>query len=269
MNRLLTYAGQQPIYLGDVDFVQDAAKESFTCIARALMNLSSNSLNAILQGVELTQMTESYVSWTAGIVVLDGEILPIEAGSVRATLGSTPLYFHVDVVQSGERTFKDGVSRKCWATRSATIDTDASGSVATVYNTERLHIPSDDAEYEGNPGSTNITSARIVKKNGLWYIDVQISLESGSYTSIGTVTFPLANASAGAELSQKTFFLPLILQSTVRQGETTTIAVNMLPMRVTFSEYSGSSITMGLSFGATEATSAAGAGQLKTLMPIF
>lgn len=268
MNRLLTYAGQQPIYLGDIDFLQDSAGSMLTCLARALMNQGSDSLNAILQGVVLSQLTQSEIRWTAGVVVIDGELLPIPAGTVRGTLGTTPLYFHVEEEQTGTRTFKDGEEHACWATRTATITAESSGGVA-VSDVTRLHVESDDATYEGTPSSANITSASLFKKNGFWYIDAHVSLASGSYTEIGSVSFTILKAAHGAELSQKSFYLPLILQMGTSVGETTTITVSILPVRVSFSEYNGVSVTMTLSFGATAPTSAGGAGDLKTLLPLF
>lgn len=268
MNRLLTYAGQQPIYLGDIDFLQDSAESMLTCLARALMNQGSDSLNAILQGVILSQLTQSHISWTAGVVVINGEILPIPAGTVRGTLGTTPLYFHVEEEQTGTRTFKDGEEHACWATRTATITAESSEGVA-VSGVTRLHVESDDATYEGTSASANITSAKLMKKDGLWYIDAHLSLASGSYTNIGSVSFNILNSAHGAELSQKHFYMPLILELATRVGETVTVTVNILPVYVSFNEYSGVGITMTLSFNATAPTSAGGGGDLKTLLPLF
>lgn len=268
MNKLLTYAGQQPIYLGDIDFLQDSAGSMLTCLARALMNQGSDSLNAILQGVILSQQTQTHISWTAGVVVINGEILPVPAGTVRGTLGTTSLYFHVEEEQTGTRTFKDGEEHACWATRTATITAESSGGVA-VSGVTRLHVESDDATYEGTSASANITSASLIKKDGLWYIDAHVSLESGSYTTIGSVSFNILNSAHGAELSQKHFYLPLILEQATRVGETVTVTVNILPVYVSFNEYSGVGVTMTLSFNATAPTSAGGAGDLKTLLPLF
>lgn len=269
MNRLLTYAGQQPIYLGDIDFLQDSAGSMLTCLARALMNQGSDSLNAILQGVVISQFTQSKIAWTSGVVVINGEILPIAGGTVRGTLGSTPLYFHIEVVEEGTRTFKDGEEHDCWATRTATITTTSSTGDVSVSSVPRLHVDPDDATYEGTSDSANITSASLIKKDGLWYIDAHVSLESGSYTTIGSVSFNILNSAHGAELSQKHFYMPLILELATRVGETVTVTVNILPVYVSFNEYSGVGITMTLSFKATAPTSAGGAGDLKTLLPLF
>lgn len=266
MNRLLTFAGQQPIYLGDIDFLQDSAGRMLTCLARALMNQESDSLNAILQGAVISRITNHY-QWTSGVVVINGEILPIQAGSVRANIG-VPLYFHVEEEQTGTRTFKDGNDRACWATRTATINDESTGGVA-VSDVPRLHVESDDATYEGTEASANITSAKLMKKDGLWYIDAHLSLASGSYTTIGSVSFNILNSTHGAELSQKHFYMPIILEQGTRVGETVTVTVNILPVYVSFNEYRALGITMTLSFNATAPTSAGGAGDLKTLLPLF
>ena len=132
MNRLLTFAGQQPIYLGDFDFMQDASKGMFACIARALMNQESDTLNAILQGVNIQYVySDQQYEWDAGVAVLNGEVLPVLAGSLSGRVG-TSLYFHVSEDTSGERVFKDGTTRNCWATRYAYIDGNRTGGVSVA-----------------------------------------------------------------------------------------------------------------------------------------
>ena len=106
MNRFLTFTGVQPVFLGDVDFMQDAAANGFKQLARALMGSGDEAMNAILQGVKITSAAGNLYSWTAGVVVLNGELLPIAAGSVNA-IDRDHLYFHVVSTLSGERTFED------------------------------------------------------------------------------------------------------------------------------------------------------------------
>lgn len=188
MNKLLTYAGTQPIYLGDIDFVQNAALDVFKNIAKALMNLPSDTLNAIIQGVELTYPSSGTVSWTAGVVVLNGEILPIAAGSI--TVGNDDaIYFHVVSTLSGERTFKDGESRKCYDTRSALISTESTNGIA--YETvPRLHLASDDAIYTAFRVTAGITDARIIAKSGIYYLEFSVDTD-GSTQRIGEMSISI------------------------------------------------------------------------------
>lgn len=134
MDKFLTFPGTQPVYLGDVDFMQASAANTFKQLARALMNSGSNSFNAILQGVEITRNGDN-VTFSPGIVVINAEILPFEG----ATLTSSPsYYFHVASTLSGERTFKNGESHDCYETRKAVINTTSLGGIE-VDSCERLH----------------------------------------------------------------------------------------------------------------------------------
>ncbi len=269
MNRLLTFAGQQPIYLGDLDFLQDATKNSLMCLARALMNEGSDTLNAILQGVEISQ-NANYIQWTDGVVVLNGEILPISAGSVRGTLAQTPLYFHIEVAEDGSRTFKDGVSRSCWAIRTATIKAESIGSVAYVDDVQRLHVPYEDVVFEGSSASENITSAKLVNKRGFWCIDAHVSLPSGSYTLIGSISFSLPDVVVTA-LDGKSFYLPLTLeQETGRVTEEgSNITVNVHSVKVALAKVANNMLNVNVSFGSTASVTTGGNGDLQNILPIF
>ena len=115
MNKFLTFPGKQPVYLGDIDFMQ-------TAVGQALSNLLKNitgraDANGILHGVVISY-ANNVAYWTAGVVSLGGEILPVDAGSVDATSG---LYFDIVSASSGTRTFGDGESHDCWESRSAVI----------------------------------------------------------------------------------------------------------------------------------------------------
>ena len=115
MDKFLTYPGKQPVYLGDINFMQAAARDAFENLMKAYTGLSA--ANAILYGVELTYALNT-VSWTAGVVCIAGEILPISAGMTSA---AGPYYFDIVSVAGGQRTFGDGATHSCWEERSATI----------------------------------------------------------------------------------------------------------------------------------------------------
>ena len=121
MNKLLTFPGQQPLYLGDIDFMQASVLEALKNLVVAITGSSAG--NAVLSGIEVSYGSDT-VSWTAGIVSVAGEILPVAAGSVSGNMSST-LYVKVVSTLSGGRTFKDGQSHDCWETRAATLTTEA------------------------------------------------------------------------------------------------------------------------------------------------
>ena len=115
MDKFLTYPGKQPVYLGDINFMQSSVREAFEYLMKSYTGRAD--ANAILFGCEITY-AQNLVSWTAGVVCLSGEILPIEAGSSSA---GTPYYFDIRVTAGGQRTMGDGSTKSCWEERAATI----------------------------------------------------------------------------------------------------------------------------------------------------
>lgn len=189
MNKFLTFPGKQPVYLGDIDFMQNSVAAVFSEIARALVDSENDSLNAILQGVELGAPIAGRSSWTAGIVVIDGEILPVEAGSA-ATVANDSLYLHVVSILSGERTFKDGQDHECYETRSAEINTESEGGIQVTSL----------VRFGGNAFLSSAFSGDLqggtlyYKSGGLWFLELNINPSNAANPLSGTVTFgPLAD----------------------------------------------------------------------------
>ena len=167
MDKYLTYPGKQPVYLGDIDFMQSA-------VAGALLNLlkgytGQDSPTAILYGVEVSIGLNS-VSWTAGVVCLDGEILPVEAGVISGTTG----YFDIISATDGARTFGDGQSHDCFEVRSAAIvPTVTSWPVA---GTPRLNpVDMFEARVYEFEGISNVADsyARISDVGGALHLDIR------------------------------------------------------------------------------------------------
>lgn len=105
MNKLLTFPGLQPIYLGDIDFLQESVRESFTLLLRGLTG--QEKPNCIL--VQPTAAAD-------GVICIDGEIMPCKSyvGTINQKLS-----YKVESSYAGERTFKDGTVNKCLETRYA------------------------------------------------------------------------------------------------------------------------------------------------------
>lgn len=121
MNKFLTFQGQQPLYLGDVDFASQAIRDAFKLVLRGLTG--SDSANAILRGV-VPSTRSSSVSFSAGVVSIDGEILPVDASlPISGTLSDT-FYLRIKSTYGGSRTFKDGETHSCWETRSVEVTKD-------------------------------------------------------------------------------------------------------------------------------------------------
>lgn len=118
MNKFLTFPGKQPVYLGDIDFMQTAVGQAF---ANLLKNITGRSdANGILSGVVISYQNNS-ATWTAGVVSLGGEVLPVAQGVVGGITDG--LYFDIVSTTSGGREFGDGNSHDCWETRSAVLTT--------------------------------------------------------------------------------------------------------------------------------------------------
>lgn len=105
MNRLLTFPGQQPIYLGDIDFMQDSVKNAFRQLLVALTG--SDTPNCILKTATAEQ---------DGVICLDGEIMPYKA--YQGTMIGAHSYKVVSSY-SGSRTFKNGEVHDCYEERYA------------------------------------------------------------------------------------------------------------------------------------------------------
>lgn len=228
MNKYLTFAGTQPVYLGDIDFIQNASSQVQNLLLRALLNSASGTANSILQGVEFSTPSAGTIAWTAGVVALGGEVLPIEAGSL--TGGATPisisdLFFHVSSTLSGSRTFKDGTSHDCFDTRVAVINTTSSGGVA-VSSVERFHKPSDDAVYVGTPSAGSISAGKLYRKSGMWVLDVNMTISAAGMTQIGIITFFLSYEHSSAFHAQD-FFVQVVLNNSG------TYATELLKVEVT------------------------------------
>ena len=177
MDKFLTFPGQQPIYLGDIDFMQ-------TAVGNALKNLlisytGNADGSAILAGVEITK-TETDVSWSEGVIAIDGDIIPVAAGSITGG-ASSDLYFQVITTLSGSRTMKDGTVRQCWQSKSATLTTTetdypvlnfgraGAGTQATVYG------------FDAFP-RYGYTFAVLANCGGAWIFSFRVTTESAGTT---------------------------------------------------------------------------------------
>lgn len=105
MNKYLTFTGLQPVYLGDIDFLQESVRESFALLLRGLTGQEKPDCMLI----EPTPDAD-------GVICIEGEIMPCKFynGSV-----SQKLSYRVESQYAGDRTFKDGTNHLCHETRYA------------------------------------------------------------------------------------------------------------------------------------------------------
>ena len=121
MNKFLTYQGQQPLYLGDIDFASEAVRDAFAQLLKGLTG--DDNANAILRGVHAAART-SHVTFSAGVVSIGGEILPVEANAGISGSISDTFYLRIKSTYGGSRTFMDGNSHDCWETRTVEVTKD-------------------------------------------------------------------------------------------------------------------------------------------------
>ena len=120
MNKFLTYQGQQPLYLGDIDFASEAVRDAFAQLLKGLTG--DDNANAILRGVNAAARS-STVNFSEGVVSIGGEILPVENTTLAGSLSDT-FYLRIKSTYGGTRTFLDGDSHDCWETRSVEVTKD-------------------------------------------------------------------------------------------------------------------------------------------------
>ena len=211
MNKVLTFAGSQPVYLGDVDFIQAASAQIATLLARALMGNGSDTLNGIIQGVEISYGS-GVITWTAGVVIISGEILPVEAGEISGS-SSDALYFHVNSVLSGDRTFKNGETHQCWDTRTATISTTSADGV--LVSSVPRYTRDDSAQWNGDITSSYITKALLFRKNGFYSLDIELTLPDDLVaSSLGTVDFSGLSAGDVSAIVSVPFYAEMFIEVT-------------------------------------------------------
>ena len=122
MDKFITHAGQQPIFLGDIDFFDKTVRDAFSKTIKAM---TRGEDCAILWGCERNQSSSAgriNLQWTDGIVMLSGEILPIEAGTASGT-AQNGFNFIVETSydETGRRQMRTGNEVDCYEIRKATI----------------------------------------------------------------------------------------------------------------------------------------------------
>ena len=109
MNKFLTFEGQQPFYLGDIDFMQEAVRTAFLHVLRGLTGTVNPS--CIVQGLQVSD-----TGITGGVVCLFGELFEVPAASITGTA-----YLKITESFEGRRTLKSGELKACHAIRTATL----------------------------------------------------------------------------------------------------------------------------------------------------
>ena len=117
MNRFITHTGRQPIWLDDINFMQDSVSGE---VAKLVNGLTDNNDTVILSGIDKV-VSNGYVSYTSGIIAINGELLSVDRALFN---GDGDYRFAVNDIadNAGDRTLVDtGNDVECYIIRSAVI----------------------------------------------------------------------------------------------------------------------------------------------------
>lgn len=169
MNKFLTFPGLQPVYLGDISFMQSAVGSALANLMKAYTG--RDNANAILYGVEWSSASAS-VTWTAGVVSIGGEILPVEAGLIADATGG--LYFDIVSSTDGSRQFGDGQSHDCWEIRKATLTTTHTSYPLSGFK-RVVPVDTTEAQVYSFDGIPNLYDryARLANCGGAWVLSLR------------------------------------------------------------------------------------------------
>ena len=159
MNKFLTFQGQQPLYLGDIDFASAAVRDAFKKLMIGLAGC--DPANAIISGV--VGFTGQYpVHFSSGVVCIDGEILPVAESHFQGSL-SEAFYFRINSSYSGSREFVGGETHDCWETRTVEVTKDVTDYPMSSFRRLTGGIGSQVWKY--NDGTSEF---RLVKTGAVW-----------------------------------------------------------------------------------------------------
>ena len=79
MNRFLTHTGRQPIWLDDLNFIQDSFADEVKKLVQGIVGLKNDPV--ILSGCEVSMNEDGTYKVSEGIIYLNGDILRLQEGS--------------------------------------------------------------------------------------------------------------------------------------------------------------------------------------------
>lgn len=136
MNKLLFSEGGQPIYLDDLNFMQNA-------FAETVKGIVSTYGNVILSGCKVTfNESASRYEWTEGYIVINGEVYKVEAGSLAGS-EDTVLYWKTVSTEGQKEIFENSSEHNIYQYRKVTLTdtvtaTDVYVAVKDMKSVEKL-----------------------------------------------------------------------------------------------------------------------------------
>lgn len=252
MNKFLTFQGQQPLYLGDVDFASQAIRDAFKMVLQGLTG--SSDANAILRGV-VPSTRSSTVFFSAGVVSIDGEILPVVESTVTGTLSDT-FYLKINSTLGGSRVFKDGETHSCWETRSVEVTkTVTDYPLASFrrlqggFGTQRWHYDQGGVDFN------------LAKTGLLWVMTIKRTAMTGLEEHFFEVNVPGIQSDDLQSFPSVATLIPTTVYINGDNGVTSE------PLEVWYNKTSGGELHILMDL--VESSAAAGFGYAQVVLPVF
>lgn len=119
MNRFLTHTGRQPIWLDDLNFIQDSFADEIKKLVQGLVGMTNDAV--ILTGCEVTQNEDGTYTVSEGVIYLKGEILRLPEG-VYAQIDTLRIREDVSYDSNGDRILQDsGDEVSCYRCNNAQL----------------------------------------------------------------------------------------------------------------------------------------------------
>lgn len=125
MNRLLTFEGRQPIWLDDLDFLQNSVADEIKKLVEGITDSEDEVI--ILSGCNVNQVKpNTSITITAGIIAYKGELYRVDAKQYDSNAGGFRIKLREDYDSEGDRTLlESGEEVSCYQLRRAYIATPA------------------------------------------------------------------------------------------------------------------------------------------------
>lgn len=236
MDKFLTFQGLQPIWLGDFDFMQKAVQDVFANLAKALSGYDA----AILAGVDFSYDSESQtISWSEGVVVLDGEVLPVQSGNLNLQMSSSKtVYFDISSSSypEGERLFKDGQNHNCYEKREAVV-TPSPTKWGNVFNFPRMILTEKKlSSFVSDVDGIDMSAQLVLKNNAYYIVGAFKTTDNVTSVIVNNVDLSIEQPYKSAILSGKTIqgktYYALALSSAIELGTAIGETTNVVPLMV-------------------------------------
>lgn len=115
MNRFLTHTGRQPIWLDDLNFIQDSFADEVKKIVQGIVGLTNDPV--ILTGCEVTTNEDGSYRISEGIIYYDGELFRLE-DKTYTSVSTLRLRKQITFDENGDRVLMDsGEEVSCYSIR--------------------------------------------------------------------------------------------------------------------------------------------------------